>query len=148
MPVVNPDAPFRPRRGRAMAIWTGIIATVLSGLIALFLPGPDQGGPWGPVDRAMVWGLGLGIAALMARFAMIGAWPGPGGLRVRNLMLTQVLPWDEIEDVRFGGGEPWVDLELAEGESIAVMAIQRADGDFGVTEAQRLTRLIEERQRG
>lgn len=65
------------------------------------------------------------------------------GLRVRNLILTQTLPWSEIEDVRFGGGEPWVMIEMAEGESVSVMAIQRADGPAGVAEAARLAALVD-----
>lgn len=136
------NAPFVPRRGRVISIWTGIVATALAGVIALSLPGPEEGGRWGPVDKLMVWGLGLAIAAFMVRYALIAAWPRPEGLKVRNLMLTQTLPWTEIEDVRFGGGEPWVILELAEGESVPVMAIQRADGEHGEQEAVRLATLV------
>ena len=145
MSAVTPsaDAPFVPRRGRAMAIISGVIATVLAGVIALLLPGPEVGGKWGPMDKLMVWSLGLAIAALMVRYALIKAWPQEDGLRVRNLILTQTLPWSEIEDVRFGGGEPWVMIEMAEGESVSVMAIQRADGPLGVAEAARLAALVD-----
>ena len=66
---------------------------------------------------------------------------------MRNLMVSQLLPWQEIEDIRFGGGEPWVQIDLVAGETIAVMAIQRADGDEGVAQAQRLAELVAERQR-
>ncbi len=143
-----PDAPFVPRRGRRMALSAAVAAIVLFGVIALLLPGPDAGGRWGPLDKLMVWGLGLAIAALMYRYTRIAAWPQEDGLKVRNLMLTQTLPWSHIEDVRFGGGEPWVQAEMVAGETIAVMAIQRADGEFGVAEAHRLAALVNRRQGG
>ena len=141
------DAPFIPRRGRVMAIITALISVVLFGLIAVLLPGFDVGGRWGPVDKLMVFGLGLAVAALLVRYARIGAWPQAEGLRVRNLMVSQLLPWQEIEDIRFDGGDPWVQIDLVAGETIAVMAIQRADGDEGVAQAQRLAELVAERQR-
>ena len=43
----------------------------------------------------------------------------------------------------FGGGEPWVTLDLADGDTLAVMAIQRADGEDAVAEARRLATLVD-----
>jgi len=37
-------------------------------------------------------------------------------------------------------------IEMAEGESVAVMAIQRADGPVGVAEAARLAALVDAHQ--
>ncbi len=44
--------------------------------------------------------------------------------------------------VRFGGGNPWALLDLDDGETMSVMAVQRADGEHGETEAQRLATLV------
>ena len=96
---------------------------------------------WKLGDRLMLLGLGVAIAALLICYARIVATPTETGLRVRNLFLTRTIPWSEIEAIRFGGGEPWVTLDLTDGDSIAVMAIQRADGPRGVDEAQRLADL-------
>ena len=96
--------PFVPGRGRRVALAAAGISVGLFGVVAWLLPGPDEGGDWRLGDRLMMWGLGLAIAALMARYARIGAWPFASGLRVRNLLLTREIPWAEIEDVRFGGG--------------------------------------------
>lgn len=142
------EAPFVPRRGRVMALATAAIALVLFGAIAVLLPGPARGGQWGTLDKAMIFALGVAIALLMIRYARIAAWPYEDGLRVRNLILTQDVPWRDIEEVRFGGGEPWVTLDLAEGESLPVMAIQRADGPAGEQEAQRLADLVARRHHG
>ncbi len=137
------DAPFRPRRGRRVATIGAGLALVLFGVVALLMPGPGQGGDWQPIDRLGMWGLGWGIAVLLIRYARIGAWPRPDGLFVRNLLIGRMIPWGEIDDVRFGGGEPWVSLELLDGETVAVMAIQRADAAYGEDGAQRLLRLVE-----
>lgn len=151
---MNPSAarprgsePFRPRRGRRVASIGAGVAVVLFGVVAILMPGPGEGGDWQPIDRIAMWGLGWAIAALLIRYARIGAWPRESGLFVRNLILGRAIPWSEIEDVRFGGGEPWVSLDLVDGETVAVMAIQRADAAYAQDEAQRLVRLIETHQR-
>ena len=45
-------------------------------------------------------------------------------------MLTRRVAWDEVLEVRFPEGAPWVTLELDDTDELAVMAIQRADGDL------------------
>ena len=64
------------------------------------------------------------------------------GLTVRNLVLVRRLEWAEVVDVRFGEGRPWVQLDLADGDTLAVMAIQRADGPAAQREARRLATLV------
>ena len=133
--------PFRPQRGRLVAIGFAVVAVLVFGVVAMAMPGDKQGGNWKLGDRLMLLGLGVAIATLLIRYARIVATPTETGLRVRNLFLTRTIPWSEIEAIRFGGGEPWVTLDLTDGDSIAVMAIQRADGPRGVDEAQRLADL-------
>ena len=43
--------------------------------------------------------------------------------------MTRRVTWDEVVEVRFPDGAPWVTLELDDGDELAVMAVQRADGD-------------------
>ena len=74
--------------------------------------------------------LGVGLAAFLGRYASIRAVPDDAGLTVRNLMLTRRVAWDEVLEVRFPDGAPWVTLELDDTDEVAVMAIQRADGDL------------------
>jgi hypothetical protein len=50
------------------------------------------------------------------------------GLAVRNPIRSRHLAWEEILAVRFGRDDPWVLLDLADGSSHAVLAIQAADG--------------------
>ena len=44
--------------------------------------------------------------------------------------------------MRLGDGDPWVMLDLSDGDVLAVMAIQRADGAYAVAEARRLATLV------
>jgi hypothetical protein len=91
----------------------------------------------------MFFGLGVAIAVVAWRYASIRAVPSRDGLLVRNLVLSRTLTWPEIIGVQFGGGEPWVSLDLDDGDTLAVMAIQRADGDVSGREASRLAALVQ-----
>lgn len=133
----DPYAPFRPLRTRQVAYPIGIAWLLLMIGLAVFLP-IDLGVP----DR--VGFLLLGVAGLwfLHRHASVLAVPSERGLLVRNLFLSRELDWAEILSVRFGGGDPWVTLDLSDGDTLAVMAVQRADGERGVAEARRLATLV------
>jgi hypothetical protein len=135
-------APFRPRRGRLVAVGMLWCSLVVFGAIAVLMPAqPD--GRWGLGDRLMFFGLGVLLALLAWRYAAIVAVPSRDGLVVRNLVVTRTLTWPEILGVQFGGGEPWVSLDLEDGDTVAVMAIQKADGPLADREASRLAALVQ-----
>ncbi len=73
--------------------------------------------------------------------------PSPNGLVVRNVVRREELSWAQIVAVRFGDAEPWVTLDLSDGDTVAVMAIQRADGARAMAEARRLAGLVEQNSR-
>jgi hypothetical protein len=109
---------------------------LLFGAIGAFVPAA------GPGDRIGIAGFGVVIAWLMWRYASLSAVPGVEGLVVRNLMTTRSLAWAEIVGVHLQVGAPWVSLDLDDGDTIAVMAVQKADGEFGRGEASRLAGLV------
>jgi len=86
---------------------------------------------------------GLVLAAAMWRFASIRAVPSARGLVIRNLITTRTLEWAQIIRVQFGGGAPWVSVDLDDTDTVAIMAIQKADGAFGQAEAARLSALVQ-----
>lgn len=134
------QAPFRPRRGRILPLILGSVAVVVCTIVAI---GMGAAGEWQVGDQLALVGLGLGLAAFLGRYASIKAVPDGSGLMVRNLMLTRTVAWDEVIEVRFPDGAPWVTLELDDGDELAVMAIQRADGQLGRDEAMRLARIVD-----
>ena len=135
-------APFRPRRGRTVALVVALMSLVVFGAIAVVMP-TQVDGRWGLGDRLMFFGLGVAVALIAWRYASIVAVPSRAGIVVRNLVLTRTLTWPEVVGIQFGGGEPWVTLDREDGDSIAVMAIQKADGPVAGREASRLAALIQ-----
>jgi hypothetical protein len=118
------------------------VAVVVCTVVAI---GMGAGGVWQVGDQLALVGLGLALAAFLGRYASIKAVPDDAGLTVRNLMLTRSVTWDEIIEVRFPDGAPWVTVELDDGDELAVMAIQRADGQVARDEALRLARMVDRR---
>ena len=116
---------------------------VIFGVIAVLLPGPAEGGTWRTGDKVFFAGVGVAIALLLWRFASIRAQPTRESLTVRNLITTRTVSWQEIVDVRFSGGDPWVTIALSDTDTLAVMAIQKADADFARAEAGRLAALVQ-----
>ena len=134
------QATFRPRRGRFLPLVMAGVAVVVCTIVAI---GMGAAGEWQVGDQLALVGLGLAMAAFLGRYASIKAVPDGAGLTVRNLMLTRTVTWDEVIEVRFPDGAPWVTLELDDGDELAVMAIQRADGRLGRDEAMRLARIVD-----
>jgi hypothetical protein len=136
-------APFRPRRGRMSAIVSAVTSVVVFGVVAAVLPGPPSSGSTRLGDRLFFLGIGVALAVGLWRFAAVRAVPTREVLTVRNLLLTRTVQWRSISDIRVSGGDPWVSLDLDDGDTVAVMAIQRADGELGRAEAGRLAALVQ-----
>ncbi|HET6969247.1 MAG TPA: PH domain-containing protein [Ornithinibacter sp.] len=133
------DAPFRPRRGRVMPLVMATVALLVCAGVAL---GMGASGGWTAGDQVTLMAFGAALAAFLWRYASIRAVPDADGLTVRNLVVTRRVTWDEVVEVTFAEGAPWVSLELADDDELAVMAVQRADGDLARAEAQRLADLV------
>ncbi len=129
---------FRPRRTRQVAYTVAVVALVTMAVLAFALPMP-----LGPLDRIGFLSVGLIVAWFMHRQASVVADPTPTGLHVRNLLLSRDVEWAEVVAVRFGEGRPWAQLDLADGDTLAVMAVQQADGARGTADATRLATLVE-----
>jgi len=140
----DPYAVFRPRRGRRVALMMSALSVLIFTGAALAMPWVDpQHGGWGVPDRLLLVGCGVALAASMWRFASIRAVPSPRGLVIRNLIATRTLDWPQIIHVQFGGGAPWVSVDLDDTDTVVIMAIQKADGAFGKAEAARLSALVQ-----
>jgi hypothetical protein len=136
----SPDAPFRPRRGRVMPLVMAAVTVVLCAAVAV---GMRASGQWALGDQLSLLGFGAALAAFLLRYAGIRAVPDAEGLTVRNLVVTRRVAWDEVVEVTFREGAPWVTLELADDDELAVMAVQRADGELARAEAHRLAALVD-----
>lgn len=129
---------LRPLRSRRVAY--GIIALETLAFAALLVA---LGGALGWLDRLLFVLLAAALAWFLWRLGSVRAQPSEAGLHVRNLLLSHDLRWAQIVSVRFGGGNPWVLLDLDDGQTLPVMGIQRSDGERAVAEARRLATLVE-----
>ena len=133
-------APFRPRLARVVTLVIGALIAVGTASLIVVLPGL--------YDRDVTLDLvGIGIVGAFGvwfcwRQASVAAVPDERGIFVRNLIYSRRLEWAEIVLVRFGEGRPWAQLDLADGDTLAVMGIQRADGARAEREAARLAALV------
>jgi hypothetical protein len=142
--VSTPDDPYRPFRPRA-ARWVSAVVAVIYVVVLLAMAFVVP--TYATVTVAWLDRLGFALVAaggawLLLRHAGVRADPSPEGLTVRNLATTRTVTWPEVVSVRFGHGHPWVQLDLADGETLAVMGVQRSDGAYAVAEARRLATLV------
>lgn len=132
-------APFRPRLARAVTLGVSVAVVVLTGVLVTTLTGLAA------LDRVGFVLFAAAIVWFCWRQASVAAVPDDTGLRVRNLLVTTHVTWAQIVSVRFGQGRPWVQLDLADGDTLPVMGIQRADGPYADTQARRLATLVARR---
>lgn len=132
-------APFRPRFALVAGTVTAVVVVVGCLVVALTGTGPsfDAG------QRTAIVVFGLLCGFLVWSLVDVSATPTPTSLTVRNIVRRRTLEWPEVVAVRFGRDDPWVVLDLADGKTLAVMAVQRADGARGVRAANRLVHLVE-----
>ncbi|MBW3086063.1 hypothetical protein KEM60_02274 [Austwickia sp. TVS 96-490-7B] len=140
---VDPYAVMALRRGMVVAVVLGLMVFALFTYAAITVPGREgQKGDWSILDRAMIFLIGAAIAWFLWRYATIKALPSREGIVVRNLLITRHLSWSQVVRVQFGGGAPWARLDLDDADTVAVMAIQKADGAHGRVLAGRLAALV------
>ena len=136
----DPYRAFRPRFGLLSAWFTGVLVVGGCAVVGFTASGP-LGTSW--VNRGSIAVFAVFAAWLLWRLGGVHAVPSREGLRVRNVIYTRELAWAQVVSVRFGRDDPWVRLDLADGSTLAVMGIQRADGARGELEARRLAALVQ-----
>ncbi|PPK96061.1 PH (Pleckstrin Homology) domain-containing protein [Kineococcus xinjiangensis] len=136
------SAPFRPRRARAVGVPLAVGIFVVLAVVGAAMLGSGLPG-WTVLDSLLCVAFGALLGAGVLRLVGVRAVPTADALVVRNVFLTTRVPWATIVAVRFGGGNPWLTLDLSDGENHAVMAIQRADGAWAHEQAGRLATLVE-----
>lgn len=132
---------FRPRRARYVA-WALLVALWV-GVVAILILSWTVFERFGPADQILTVAFCLAVSVVIARHAMVRAVATSKTLTVRNLMITTQVEWEQIVGVNFSIHRPWVSLDLADGDTLPVMAIQSADGEMGRMNAQRLAELVE-----
>ena len=132
----------RPVRLRRVAIGIAVVVVVLFTVIAALLGHTSsEGVVFGPGDQVAMVVLGLLIAAGVLLIARPTVVADLHGLRVQNIVSTKDVPWELVRAVSFPDGSPWVLLELADDDRLAVLAVQASDGPRAVAAVRGLRTL-------
>jgi hypothetical protein len=141
-PVV-PQVSAVPRRLRLICACTSIAIVAVMTVVAILLKSSTTGVvAFRTADQIamVILGLALGAAVLWVSRPRMDA--DTAGIRVRNIVGTYELPWSVVQAVRFDQHSPWATLRLTDGEEVAVLAVQAADGERTVQAVQALRRLF------
>lgn len=134
--------PFRPRGARVVG--RVLAAMIIAGLVVVLVTSPGHPGVGYDLLNTAALCLVAGFAVwLLWRHAGVLALVSPEGIVVRNLVRTRALEWSQVEAVRLAQGQPWVTLDLTDGTTLAVMAVQSSDGAYGRAQARRLATLVQ-----
>ncbi|WP_285757845.1 PH domain-containing protein [Nocardiopsis ansamitocini] len=128
---------MRPRNVRWVAY--GLAALIFLTLLVLAVIMP---GEWGVPDRVALVALGAVMAAGLHLLARPHLELTENRVTVVNSIRTHVLVWPEIVDARMPVGEPWPSIDLLDGSTLAVMAIQSNDGDRARADLARFQELL------
>lgn len=131
---------FRPRAARVVSGVLSVAAVIGAFAAVIGLRAAQvqltPGAATGAVATVVI------VVLVCWRQYQVVAVPDAGGLLVRNLVQRRYLRWQEIVSVRYGEHSPWAQLDLADATTLAVMGIQRADGEHARREARRLATLV------
>ncbi|MET7297736.1 PH domain-containing protein [Embleya sp. NPDC005575] len=142
-PTSAADLPRTWYAKRSRLITAVLGAVILVGLCVLAVMLPEKGG-WGFGSRLGVAGTGvLGLAAMimLGRPKVVAA---AGGVTVVNLLRTTHLEWAQVVRVYLRQGDPWVYIDMSNGDTLPVMGIQTSNGKAeAITAARELRSLAE-----
>ncbi|QMU76109.1 PH domain-containing protein [Streptacidiphilus sp. PB12-B1b] len=114
---------WKPVLTRVVLLGSALFCLVFfSGMGAL---GPDD---WQLHDRVGIAVAGLLFALVLAVLARPVARADRHGVTVVNFVRRRRLEWPQILGVNLRQGDPWVVLDLADGGTLAVVAIQPGSG--------------------
>lgn len=131
---------FRPRN--LVIVCVGLAGAFIGGAAFLLLTVLADSPNDYSADRSAIIGLSMAVLALVIVLGRTRAVADADGLRVRNPLQKRTFAWAEIVAVRLGPHDSWVQLDLSDGTTYPVMAIQASDGSRGQAAAAELAQLV------
>ncbi|MEX5720353.1 PH domain-containing protein [Geodermatophilus maliterrae] len=144
MPTPPPDRVTAvPRRLRLLCALVAAVVVAVMAVVAALLPSSSTGVvAFGLADQVAVLGLGLFVGAGILLLGRARLDADAAGVRVRNVLGRHELPWDVVRSVRFDRSARWASLELTNGDEVAVVAVQAADGERAADAVEGLRALL------
>lgn len=103
---------------------------------------------WHGYDIVWMNALGLLFGFVVFKVGAIEAVPTEEGLKVRNIFATHFYEWNQIIDAHLPLTSSWAVLDLNDGTTASVMAIQHSDSGHAHKAMDRLRTLIETKTKG
>jgi Bacterial PH domain len=138
-----PDLPrtWRPLGSRIVGIVLGVGLLVVCG-VSWWTFGEDVRDRFSILQRVTLVGFGLLVAAVMYALLRSRAEARSDRLVVVNGYKRREFEWAEIIAVHLPPGAPWVTLDLADGGTVSLLAIQGSDGDRARRAVRELRALV------
>jgi len=132
---------WRPFGARVAGTLLGLLllAVVLTVWIAW---GADVRARFTPFQKATLVGFGVVVLACLLALMRSRVTAHQGGVTVVNGYRTRELEWSQVIAVNLRRGAPWAGLDLSDGTSISVLAIQGSDGQRAIRAVRELRALV------
>jgi hypothetical protein len=137
---------FRQRRAGVVVYPLAALLFVALSAIALALP-TDGPHPWGAGSRIAMVLFALAAVYFLHRLASVRVVTDDDGVTVVNVVRRRRLEWAEIVGVRLSRDDPWLLLDLADGDALPAMGVARSEGERAQQQARDFARLVNEHSR-
>jgi hypothetical protein len=145
-PVALPRT-YRPLGARVATALAAVILVSSMSFLWVLLPGSIQA-EFAPGQRLTLVLLLIVLLVVLNAMFRTSAHADDGGLTITNGYRVRRFSWPEVLGVSLGANSPWALLDLADGTTVALMAIQSSDGARARRAAQELAAVIASRTLG
>ncbi|MGH3496869.1 MAG: PH domain-containing protein [Nocardioidaceae bacterium] len=128
---------YHPLGARVVALAAGGCLTTISVVMWVALPSTSRDG-FSYLERITLVGCLVGALGVLYAIARTSLRTDEQGIVVLNGFRRHRFAWAEVVAVGLARGAPWAMLDVSDGSTCAVMAIQRADGERALAAYRRL----------
>jgi len=134
---------WRPFGARLMATVLGVMLLVL--VLAVWVTWSDRvRAGFTPGQRATLLLLGLGAFACWFAIMRSRVTADEVGVTVVNGYRRRAFEWSQVVGVNLRRGAPWAGVDLSDGTSVSLFAIQGSDGQRAIQAVRDLRALVEQ----
>lgn len=135
---------WRPVRTTKIAVTTAAVVVIVFTVTAIVMPHANAGAHFTWKDQLSTGILGLILAGFILVFTRPRMRADEAGVHIRNHWGPyKTIPWDVIVGVEFPKGRHFARLVLPADETIALLAVQRADRERSVAAMRELRELLD-----
>ena len=132
---MTPTRWYRPLGARVASAIAAVVLVASIAFLWVMLPAATKAG-FGTFERVTLIALFATMLAVLHAMFRTSARADDSGLTITNGYRRRFFSWPEVVAVSLGRDHPWALVDLADGTTVSLMAIQSSDGD----RARRATR--------